>query len=297
MYDFHKFYNGSRSATPLLIYNYAGNGAPTDLGRSVEIDSLEFIDTSTGQVLNAGAKMESGAAGLSSAQVTGVFNGVLTSLTATQVNERLRPWLVLVCVDRDVVDPPHMPGRSPLPVIEVPGSAVSLELPDLRESWAWAHTQVSGAKTVTAAELATLLRMAPQRVISRILVPRRLDPRVAYVAFIVPSFERGRLAGVRERVPDSLDGTTPAWTAGQTGVRLPVYYQWRFQTGVTGDFESLVRQLQARVLPPTVGIRAMDVAAPGNGLPAAHEAAGRRVPPMPGPIPAWPRAAAHLRLR
>lgn len=183
--------------------------------------------------------------------------------------DRLRPWISLIVLREDEIDslsPASVEGN--LPVVTVK-SADSLPL--LEQSWAWAHTQVSGAKTVTSAELASLLRTAPQRVISRILVPRRLDPRVAYAAFLVPSFERGRLAGVRERVPDGLDGTVPAWTAGQTGVRLPVYYQWRFQTGVTGDFESLVRQLQARVLPPTVGIRAMDVAAPGNGLPAAHD--------------------------
>lgn len=184
------------------------------------------------------------------------------------VGDRLRPWISLIVLRNDEIDsltPASAEGH--LPVVTVKSAA---SLPLLEQSWAWAHTQVSGARTVTANELGALLKSAPRRVISRILVPRRLDPRVAYTAFLVPSFERGRLAGVRERVPDMLDGTAPAWAEGQTGVRLPVYYQWRFQTGVSGDFESLVRQLQARVLPPTVGIRPMDVSAPGQGLPAAH---------------------------
>ena len=53
-------------------------------------------------------------------------------------NERLRPWLVLVCVDRSIVDPPQMTSsggrRGPLPVIELTSAAVASELPDLRES-------------------------------------------------------------------------------------------------------------------------------------------------------------------
>ncbi|MEZ0387662.1 MAG: hypothetical protein ACAI34_11375 [Verrucomicrobium sp.] len=182
--------------------------------------------------------------------------------------DRLRPWISLIVLREDEMvslTPASVEGI--LPVVTVK-SADSLPL--LEQSWAWAHAQVSGAKTITGVELSALLRSAPQRVVSRILVPRRLDPRVSYQAFLVPSFERGRLAGVKEKVPDNLDGTAPAWSAGQTSIRLPVYYQWRFQTGVSGDFESLVRQLQARVLPETVGICAMDVSNPGQGLPAAH---------------------------
>lgn len=183
--------------------------------------------------------------------------------------DRLRPWISLIVLrDDEIASLTPASAEGQLPVVTVKQAD---SLPLLEQSWAWAHAQVSGARTVTANELGALLKSAPQRVISRILVPRRLDPRVAYTAFLVPSFERGRLAGVRETVPDTLDGTAPAWTAGQTGVRLPVYYRWRFQTGASGDFEALVRQLQARVLPPTVGIRAMDVSAPGLGLPAAHE--------------------------
>src|SRR5688500_7545805 len=61
--------------------------------------------------------------------------------------DRLRPWLVLVCVDRAVVSPPQVSirggVRGPLPVLRLASSAVATELPDLRESWAWAHTQVA----------------------------------------------------------------------------------------------------------------------------------------------------------
>jgi hypothetical protein len=50
---------------------------------------------------------------------------------------------------------------------------------------------------------------------------------------------------------------------------LPVYYQWRFQTGTSGSFRDLALALAPRELPATVGRRAMDVSRPGLGLPAA----------------------------
>jgi hypothetical protein len=70
-----------------------------------------------------------------------------------------------------------------------------------------------------------------------------------------------------------------------------VYYQWSFQTGVAGDFEYLVRQLEPRILPPSVGVRQMDVSSPGAGLPRASaeplalEGALKALTTLPGP---WP---------
>ena len=53
----------------------------------------------------------------------------------------LRPWLVLVVVDHALVRPPALkPGR-PLPSIKLTAAQVASELPDLTESWFWAHTQ------------------------------------------------------------------------------------------------------------------------------------------------------------
>src|SRR5207245_5744393 len=89
-----------------------------------------------------------------------------------------------------------------------------------------------------------------------------------YTAFLVPAFERGRQAGLGEKVEEP-DWRTPAWKEGDVSIHLPVYYQWRFQTGVTGDFEYLVRRIKPHVIPKEVGKRDMDVSDPGSGLPAA----------------------------
>ena len=200
--------------------------------------------------------------------------------------DRLRPWLCLIVLRQDEIESyePATAGGV-LPILTV----MSAALPKLDQSWAWAHAQVSGPLALSASEAAALLDAAPERMISRLLAPRRLDPRIGYTAFLVPAFERGRRAGLGEEVLDDVDGLTPAWSDAAGSVDLPVYYQWGFQTGVAGDFEYLVRLLQPRILPPTVGIRLMDAGAPGAGLPPASaeplalEGALKALTTVPGP--------------
>src|SRR5205807_10033642 len=86
-------------------------------------------------------------------------------------------------------------------------------------------------------------------------------PDTTYTAFLVPAFDLGVLAGLGQDVPsgDSVE-VKPAWTAQTpTPLALPVYFRFEFHTSVQGDFESLVRQLQPKKLPGTVGQRMMDV--------------------------------------
>lgn len=198
---------------------------------------------------------------------------------APGASERLRPWLVLVCVDRAVVDPPHLArdggARGPLPVIELDAAAVASELPDLRESWAWAHSQVATddeAGPVTPTGLAG----APILNVSRLVCPRRLEPRHQYVACVVPAFDAGVRRGLTGGQPTP-PGTTapplgPAWDVSDPADRmLPVYYHWEFTTGPAGDFEELARRLQPFVCPPTVGYAPMHVGHGGPELPEIRD--------------------------
>ena len=76
--------------------------------------------------------------------------------------ERLRPWICLVVVRKR---PTMRLGRtetSPLPVLELT-SPVAEDLPDLDESWAWAHAQVVGSSTDTASTLKNAIETAPRR--------------------------------------------------------------------------------------------------------------------------------------
>lgn len=176
---------------------------------------------------------------------------------AAPSGDRLRPWIVLITLadgefkDRD--------GFA-LPAIEVASSA---SLPNLSESWAWAHVQVSGG--TGGASVEKLQVSEPHRVLSRLLCPRRLKPLTHYTSFVVPAFDVGVQAGLGK--PPPAVQARPAWDpAAAASVILPVYYRFRFHTSERGDFESLVCALIPRVLPKEVGIRDMDVDRPGFGV-------------------------------
>jgi hypothetical protein len=168
-------------------------------------------------------------------------------------SDRLRPWVALIVLKPDEFTQPSI-APNPLPVIDVSDIAT---LPNLAESWNWAHVQVSGDTPIADA-----MASAPGNVISRLLSPRRLDAETSYTAFLVPAFEIGRQAGIGQDV-SSLTTADPAWTSATAApLRLPFYYQFGFHTSDAGDFESLVRRLVPQVLTADVGLSLMDVSNP-----------------------------------
>jgi hypothetical protein len=189
------------------------------------------------------------------------------------VNERLRPWLCLVVVKKQDGVRMTRTGAA-LPVLEIAAPArPELELPDLEESWAWAHAQISGAITDSAAVLKNAITQAPERTVSRLLCPRRLDPATAYYTCVVPAFEVGRKTGLGLPVTENeLAQLAPAWQATASAVSLPVYFSWEFSTGENADFESLVRLLQPRPVDDRVGTVPVDISAPGFGLASQPDA-------------------------
>jgi hypothetical protein len=189
-----------------------------------------------------------------------------TPARADAARSRLRPWLVLAVLAEDEIEEETPPlGDGTLASVTVTAAAA---LPRLSQSWAWAHVQVDGFDA-TSETLDDVVREAPQRVRSRLLAPRRLDRRTRYRALLVPAFERGRRAGLREPLDDTVDALVEAWQADATHVRVPFYHGWSFQTGDVGDFETLVRRLEARVVDEGIGLRPMDVSVPDPALPAA----------------------------
>jgi hypothetical protein len=192
-------------------------------------------------------------------------------------SERLRPWLCLVVVGKQEGVTLHTDPGLPLPVLEIKEPArPELELPDLSESWAWAHTQVIGSPAEAAA-LRGALAGDPALTVSRLLCPRRLDPSTDYLACVVPAFELGCKAGLGEAITaDDEQKLAPAWasTPFPARVKLPVYYHWDFRTGTGDDFETLVGLLTPRDaddLPPQVGKRLVDISRPGFAV----------MPPLP----------------
>ena len=183
---------------------------------------------------------------------------------AAGTNGRLRPWLALVVVkpSEDVVLHPTSPG--PLPQLDAPVG----ELPDLADSWAWAHAQVVELDASQTAE--QILASEPDRNLSRLVCPRRLEPETRYLACVVPTFEAGRKAGLGGEVTaGDEDKLAPAWGADGPPAHLPVYYHWEFATGAGGDFETLARRLKPRAVGPDVGKRKLRVGKQPFGLPNA----------------------------
>lgn len=184
---------------------------------------------------------------------------------AAAVSGRLRPWLCLVVVDVTPgvrLDPP---AGGPLPVLRIgPPARAEAQLPDLAESWAWAHAQVATDNPGGAA-LVTALDGDPSRNLSRLVCSRLLAEQTEYLACVVPTFEAGRRAGLGKD-PSGAEG--PAWTLapGMAPVELPVYHHWRFATGPAGDFQSLALAIRARPVPATFGSRPIDLSTAGLGL-------------------------------
>ncbi len=180
---------------------------------------------------------------------------------APNAASRLRPWLVLVVVDASRTK--LQPGK-PLPRITVSDT----ELPDLNDSWGWAHAQA----TVDGAAADATAALGPPsggNAVSRLLCPRRLQPDTAYLACLVPSTQAGVQAGLG-LAQAAGPGLALAWTAGAgQDVVLPVYYSWTFSTGDAGDFKSLVQRLVG-VGPDTIagfGTRTIDVSSPWESPP------------------------------
>jgi len=174
----------------------------------------------------------------------------------TQLSSRLSPWLSLLALEEnEFIHVPSEPGL--LPKIEIVEPSVSL--PDLKQSWAYAHTQII-QDIIDSDSLNQTLRNTPYKVVSRILCFRKLKPDTRYTVFLVPTFEPGRRAGLGLPQDESIKGTAFAWSEQSTNHYLiPVYYQWNFTTGPGGDFESLARKLEYRELPKEVGTRKLDV--------------------------------------
>ena len=153
---------------------------------------------------------------------------------------KLEPWLVLVVLDRDRVGDPQVGGNNPLPTITLDEAAIKEELPDLAESWAWAHAQ---RVATNATDDADALKDEPDANVSRLLCPRRLVPNRRWIACLVPAYDIG-IAAARGLPAASTGAPKPAWTKDSEEIVLPLYYHWTFETGPDGDFEKLASRLK-----------------------------------------------------
>jgi hypothetical protein len=192
---------------------------------------------------------------------------------------RLRPWITLIVLGEHEFEEGKSLGGRPLPFVTIADPGV---FPAADELWAWAHVHFneplsSGPAELVSPDMAAVLpRVAAivarnrDAAYSRLVCPRRLDDNTDYHAFVVPTFETGRLAGLGLDPAGAPHATASAWEpyAGRAeATNHPVYYRWFFRTGSRGDFEFLVRLLQPRPVDKRVGTRDMDVQDPAPNIP------------------------------
>lgn len=188
----------------------------------------------------------------------------------TTLHARLHPWIVLVVLadGEYTLTPAGQAGG--LATVTVDVDAVA-QLPDLAQSWQWAHVQLTGS--LNGSSLDSVFQSTPERLVSRLLGPRCLSPDTSYSAFLVPAFDAGVSAGLNASGSggaSSQGASSPptvvnlAWsTTAQQPVTLPVYYSFSFGTGDAGDFKSLALRLAPMPL-ANVGQRPMSVDDPRN---------------------------------
>lgn len=210
------------------------------------------------------------------------------SPSVVKANDRLTPWLTLVVLKEDEFkDGTNMINR-PLSFIEVTDAEAAF--PPSDQLWAWAHVHaneslITGEDNIVAdstseidgviGKLKTLLNKNPDLAYSRIMCPRKLEANTAYHAFVVPTFESGRLAGLGLNLEHLPNVEFSAWqTYGDRAdaTLYPYYHRWYFRTGTIGDFEYLVRLLEPQLIDSRVGRRDMDVQKPGVNVSGINDA-------------------------
>lgn len=191
---------------------------------------------------------------------------------AKATGHKLRPWLLLLVLKADEYDR-ETSLTGPLPAIRLTSAGLGTAFPDVDETWAWAHVHVNedldpnenGRVSEALDELKEAVQANPDSAHCRLLSSRRLEPETAYTAFLVPAFETGRLAGLGQDTA-GIEAQKASFGGSTVPERYPYYHSFSFQTGESGDFETLVEALVPRPMDAEVGRQPMDIQAPGYNI-------------------------------
>ena len=163
---------------------------------------------------------------------------------------KLKPWLWLTVLEESEYQ--RIQGvKNQTPVIEISADALHSAFPDPDTTPAWAHVHLNfkpegNTAKVLGMNIQQKLDGDPNLGCSRLVCPRRLRPNTRYRGFLLPAFEKGRLAGLGRPETEiaNIANVQPAWRNDNvTSIPFPVYYEWGFSTASEGDFEDLARKL------------------------------------------------------
>ena len=186
---------------------------------------------------------------------------------ARAVNSRLRPWLILLVLERSEFEIKEFPEA---PLRAITHGENEIPFPDESQTWAWAHVHInetldqSDQNPDFGKQLFNIVNdVDPNLASSRIVSSRYLKENTPYRAFLIPAFEQGRLAGLGasdERIIAE-DVRKSSWgehEQDEFANAWPFYFDWEFHTGDRVDFESLVRMIDPVVLDDKIGRKPMD---------------------------------------
>lgn len=192
---------------------------------------------------------------------------------ANEDSRKLTPWMALVVLEENEFTEDAMGANGkPLPSFTLNGNADRARIfTPLANLWAFAHVhvnedvvkkEVAGGAVNDAAvkgNTVNVIDIDGDHCFSRIVCPRRLEPNKAYHAFLIPSFETGRLAGLGNyKQVKKTPVTLSSWAAYEQN-QFPFYHRWYFRTGEMGDFEYLVDLLEPKPVDTKVGYKEMYV--------------------------------------
>src|SRR5262245_13256048 len=97
-------------------------------------------------------------------------------------NAQLRPWLCLVVVRRQDGVQLTSTVATPLPTLQIAAPAKPfVELPDLKDCWAWSHAQAAADNSINPNAVSNALDGAPELSLSRLVCPRLLAADTDYI--------------------------------------------------------------------------------------------------------------------
>ncbi len=192
---------------------------------------------------------------------------------------KLTPWIWLVILtENEYVR--IMGGKNRMPVIDITPEAMQSAFPAAETTASWAHVHLNfEPEGATAKAIGISIQQNldenPNLGCSRLVCPRRLSPNTRYRGFVVPAFEKGRLAGLGRPEAEVADipNLQPSWSNVPGDVaanQFPVYFEWPFSTSSAGDFEDLARKLSPLKIEEqndlTAATKHLDVRDPGWGI-------------------------------
>ena len=173
---------------------------------------------------------------------------------------KLRPWIALVILEESEFE--NTNRRTPSSSIII-NNLDALPPNDELHLWAHSHSNLphtTGSFSNFLEGLEEDAKTDPDGLYSRLISPRKLKPNTSYNAFIIPTYETGRLAGLGQDT-STTKAQKPSWPGASN--EFPFYHRWSFRTGADFDFESLVKLLKPRIMDKRVGTREMDCSRPG----------------------------------